>query len=166
MTLHPKYTVQWYHLSSGSLAKDTLRSPCLMVKLLYAISPLWNLNGFFYHKASPSLSPYRVIHLLWDLGWVGLEFSCSTVCPVLLGLMGIWQKRISNWARWWNTQIKVNPTQVLEQMNHPVPPLSYSRLQVSPIGYLAPPPQRWGLKAQENFSSGLMSRPDGERNIR
>ena len=108
------------------------------------------------------LDQYRVIHL----GWVDFYLSCSTFCPVLLGLMGIWQKGLCNWARWWNTQIKVNPTQVLEQMNHPVPPLSYSRLQVSPIGYLAPPPQRWGLKAQENFSSGLMSRPDGERNIR
>ena len=33
------------------------------------------------------------------------------------GLMGIWQKRIGIWA---NTQIKVNPTQVYEQMGHPV----------------------------------------------
>ena len=44
----------------------------------------------------------------------------SPVCPVLLGLMGIGQKRLYNWARSWNTRIKVNPTQVHEQMNHPV----------------------------------------------
>ena len=35
---------------------------------------------------------YRVIHLLRGLGWDDFEFSCSTVCPVLLGLMGIGQK--------------------------------------------------------------------------
>ena len=27
-------------------------------------------------------------HLLANLGWV----DCSTVCPILLGLVGIWQK--------------------------------------------------------------------------
>ena len=26
----------------------------------------------------------------------------------LLGLMGIWQKRLCSWARWWDTEIKVN----------------------------------------------------------
>ena len=31
--------------------------------------------------------------------------------------MGIWQNRLYSWARWLNTQIKVNPTQVHEQMN-------------------------------------------------
>ena len=34
--------------------------------------------------------------------------------------MGIWQKRLGNRARWWNTGIKVHPTQVHEQMGHPV----------------------------------------------
>ena len=28
------------------------------------------------------------------LGFVDLDFECSTVCPTLLGLMGIWQKRL------------------------------------------------------------------------
>ena len=36
---------------------------------------------------------YRVSHLLVDLGWVDLEFECSTVCLILPGLMRIWQKR-------------------------------------------------------------------------
>ena len=35
--------------------------------------------------------------------------------------MGIWQKRLDSWARWWNTQIKVITTQFHEQMGHPVP---------------------------------------------
>ena len=44
----------------------------------------------------------------------------STVCPILPGLIGLWQEWLRSWARWWNAQIKVNPTQVLGQMNHPV----------------------------------------------
>ena len=28
------------------------------------------------------------------------DFDCSTVCPTLLGLMGIWQKWLGSWARW------------------------------------------------------------------
>ena len=54
------------------------------------------------------------------LGWVDLNFECFTSWPILPGLMGIWQKRLGSRARWWNTQIKVNPTQVHEQMGHPV----------------------------------------------
>ena len=55
-----------------------------------------------------------------DLGRVDLDFGCSTVCPILPGLIGIWQKWLCSWARWWNTQNKVSPTQVLGQMNHTV----------------------------------------------
>ena len=36
--------------------------------------------------------------------------------------MGIWQKRLCSLSRWWSTQICVNPTQVSDQMNHPVFP--------------------------------------------
>ena len=50
------------------------------------------------------------------LGFVDLDFECSTVRPILLGLMGIWQKGLSSWTRWWNTQIGVNSTPVHEQM--------------------------------------------------
>ena len=60
------------------------------------------------------------MHLLVNLGWVDLDFDCPTVCLILLGLVGIWQKWLYSWARWWNTQIKVNLTQVHEQVNHPV----------------------------------------------
>ena len=37
------------------------------------------------------------------LGWVDLNLECSTVCPILHGLMGIWQKGLGIWARWCNT---------------------------------------------------------------
>ena len=51
--------------------------------------------------------------------WVGLtDFGCSTICLVLLGLMGNWQEWLSKWARLWN--IKVNPTQLSNQMDHTV----------------------------------------------
>ena len=53
------------------------------------------------------------------LGFVDLDFEGSTVCPTLLGLMGIWQKRLGSWARWWNTEIKVNPTQVSSSLGTP-----------------------------------------------
>ena len=54
------------------------------------------------------------------LGWVDFIFACSTVCPILPGTVGILQKRMGSWARWWNMQIKVNPTPVHVQMGHPV----------------------------------------------
>ena len=62
-------------------------------------------------------------HLLVD--WVVLKgILCvplsAQFCPILPGLMGIWPKRLCSWARWWNTKFKVNPTQVHEQMGHPV----------------------------------------------
>ena len=59
-------------------------------------------------------------HLVTNLGWVDLNFDYSTVCLILPGLMGVWQKRLGSWARWWNSQIQVNRTQVRDQMGHPV----------------------------------------------
>ena len=32
------------------------------------------------------------------LGFVDLDLECSALCPTLLGLMGIWQKRLGTWA--------------------------------------------------------------------
>ena len=51
------------------------------------------------------------------LGFVDLDFECSTVCPTLLGLMGIWQKGLGSL---WYTKIKVKPTQVHKLMGNPV----------------------------------------------
>ena len=48
--------------------------------------------------------------------------------------MGIWQKRLGSGARWWNTEIKVNPAHVHEQMGHPVHPFhqvtAYTEVEV------------------------------------
>ena len=63
---------------------------------------------------------YSVAHLHANLGWVDLNFHYSTVCLILPGLMGVWQKRLGSWARWWNSQIQVNRTQVLDQIGHPL----------------------------------------------
>ena len=54
------------------------------------------------------------------LGWVEFDFGPSAVSPIRLRMMGIWQKRLGSWAGWWNTQIKVNPTQIHEQMGRPI----------------------------------------------
>ena len=43
---------------------------------------------------------FRASHVLVDLGWVDLDLECSTVCQILLWLMGIWQKHLGTWARW------------------------------------------------------------------
>ena len=52
------------------------------------------------------------------LGFVDLDLEFSTVCPFPPRLMGIWQKRLGSCTRLWNTQIKVNPTQVHDHMDH------------------------------------------------
>ena len=51
-------------------------------------------------KGFKSKTKYRVTHLLANLGWVDFDFGCSTLCLVLLGLMGSWQNWLSSWARW------------------------------------------------------------------
>ena len=63
---------------------------------------------------------YRVSHMVVDLVLVDLAFYCSTACLTLPQLVGICQKLLGSWAKWWNTQIKVNQTQVYDQMGHPV----------------------------------------------
>ena len=54
------------------------------------------------------------------LGWVDLDIECSTFCPIVLVLVAIWPKRLGSSTIWWTTQIKVNPTKVNEQIDHPV----------------------------------------------
>ena len=49
-------------------------------------------------------SKYRVTLVVAHLGWVDFDFSHSTVCPILLGQMGIWQNWLYSWAKWWNIQ--------------------------------------------------------------
>ena len=56
--------------------------------------------------------------MLANLGWVDFDFESSTVCPILPGLMGIWQKLLGKYTRLWNAEIQANPTQVREQMVH------------------------------------------------
>ena len=58
--------------------------------------------------------------LIWPwtgLGLVDLNFTCSTVCPILPGLMGTWQKRLGKMVELPNQS---QPTQVHDQMNYPV----------------------------------------------
>ena len=48
----------------------------------------------------------RIVGLV---GWFDLDFVCSTLCLVLLGLMGNWQKWLSKWAIWWNLRKQSQP---------------------------------------------------------
>ena len=64
------------------------------------------------------------------LGWVDIEYGHSTVCPVLLGQMKIWQNWMVCWARWRKTEIKVNQTQLTGLHPHPVP-VKNAAVQVS-----------------------------------
>ena len=52
------------------------------------------VNFRFRHRAS---------HLVVHLGWVDLDFECSTLCPFLIGLIKIRQKRLYRWTSMWNT---------------------------------------------------------------
>ena len=67
-----------------------------------------------------SLPLFRVSDLVVD--WVGMTRIFSI--PFMPWLIRNRQKGLDNWARWWNIQIKVNPTQVHEQLGHPVINLS------------------------------------------
>ena len=49
---------------------------------------------------------------VYRLGWVDFDLSCSTLCLVLLGLMGNWQKWLSRLARWWNIPHQIQPNPV------------------------------------------------------
>ena len=110
---------EWMRDPEGRLGRpvsvhDTSEKEFKKKRKEYQVSQMLSV-GF----VQPRRLAYRVSHLLVDLGWVGY-FECSTVCPILLGLVEIWQKRLGSWTRWWNIQIKVNPNQVHEQIRHPV----------------------------------------------
>ena len=50
-------------------------------------------------NAPPERVEYRVAHLVANLGWVDLDFECSTVCKKnLLVLMGTWHKGLGKWV--------------------------------------------------------------------
>ena len=63
--------------------------------------------------------PWRVTHLQANLGWVDLDFGCSTVCPILLGLVEIWQKRLSSRENWWNVPNQSQPDPGLPGVGSP-----------------------------------------------
>ena len=62
-------------------------------KLLFVITP-W--HGWAVPPVPNIGIIYRVAHLVENLGWVDLNFDYSTVCLILPGLMGVWQKRLGS----------------------------------------------------------------------
>ena len=49
---------------------------------------------------------------IWSDNWVDFDLGRSTICLLLLGLMGSWQNWLRSWAKWWNfiDQSQPNPT--------------------------------------------------------
>ena len=64
-----------------------------------------------------SSSSYRASYALVDWGWIDLNFECSTVCSILLGLMGFWQKRLGKMGA--TPKSKSTKIQVHVQRGHP-----------------------------------------------
>ena len=67
---------------------------------------LAQLRGILYRPFLQGVPSAR------GMGRLDLNFDCSIVCPILPWMMGICQKWLGSWARWWNTQIKFNQTHV------------------------------------------------------
>ena len=108
----------WFHYKFSPLAVPVelwdliINTVAKNIMMLETLKSRFIVNLYSFHGRC------KASHLLVD--WVDLNFECSTVCPILPGLVGIWQKRLARWARWWNTQININRTHVLKQMGHPV----------------------------------------------
>ena len=69
------------------------------LRFLWPPTP-WLSLRFCWRLARISVKSAVVwFHVQGDFCWVYFDFSCSTVCPVLLGVMGIWQKRLGSWAK-------------------------------------------------------------------
>ena len=64
----------------------------------------------------------RVFHLLRDLGWIDFHLEVPPCCTCLAAqlLLPNSHQPKQNWADSERTKIQVNPTQVSEQMKHPV----------------------------------------------
>ena len=58
--------------------------------------------------------------MLVALGWVDFDLGVPPYCPAAQPLLPHSHQPKQNWADGRITKIKVNPTQVLGQMNHPV----------------------------------------------
>ena len=65
---------------------------------------------------------YRVRYLVRQYGLVDFDSGCFTLCLFLLGLFGnlIGSKGLASGQYGGTSQIKVNPTQLSNQMPHPV----------------------------------------------
>ena len=68
-------------------------------------------------QAGPTVPKVQGVPCARRLGCVDFDFECSTACPTLLGLLGIWQKWLGKMVEHRNN---VNPTQVYEHMGRPV----------------------------------------------
>ena len=59
---------------------------------------------------------YRVIQQVFDLGWVDINLHVPVILP---SCFAHYQPR-QKWEKQWNSQNRINPTQVRDLLNHPV----------------------------------------------
>ena len=64
--------------------KSKLQRPQLVVQRCHSLG------------SAVSVNQLQGVPTACGLGWVDLDFECSTVCPIGPGLMGMWQKRLGS----------------------------------------------------------------------
>ena len=72
------------------------------------------------HKILEYSVVYRVIHLVVHLGWVDFDLDVPPSFPAAQPFLPNFYQPMQNWADSGTLKIRVNPTQVDDEMNHPV----------------------------------------------
>ena len=69
---------------------------------------------------------YRVIYLVSHLGWIDFDLDVLPSRPAAQPFLPNSHQPMQNWADSTTMEIQVSPTQVHDQMNHPVLVLAIS----------------------------------------
>ena len=88
----------WHGMASLVRHMQRYRSDKLSVPVCFSTLHFSRALYVSFHLTSkPNLQvQYRVTKVTGHMGWVDFEFGRFTVCPILLGQMGIWQNRKGN----------------------------------------------------------------------
>ena len=116
-------------ISKSAMNALTISKMCMDTCLYYTHSTgltLCYLRQEFQQTSKSVSSLYRFYKYLQGVpighrpGLGSLDFDYFPVCQTLPWLMVIWQMWLGSWARWRNSQVKVNPTKVYNQLGHPL----------------------------------------------
>ena len=72
---------------------------------------------------------YRVTHLHANQGWVDFDLGCSTILPSCSAAFAKFPPAQAESAESGTVKIQVNPTQVRQEMGHPIPELPHAHLK-------------------------------------